>query len=384
VESGVLFQQPPDVDPNDSDNDGDPFNDHVFLHTAAGDGFINMADGRLMYMFGFSDVTDVNSNEVMNTGMLAAELPGSPTIIVKQGQKLFLTLTNVGMVVRPDLFDAHTIHFHGFPQAAPIFDGVPHSSIAINMGASLTYYYNLVEPGTYIWHCHVEATEHMQMGMLANIYVLPIQNNDPNGTDLNGFTHTTGNKYVYNDGDGSTFYDVEYPIQIHEFDPDFHDASLLVQPLPFANMNDRYPMLNGRGYPDTVDPNILYNTASDAGYTDNPSQPVNSLITAIKGQKILLRLTSVSTTQYHTLTTPGIPMRVVGRGARLLRGPDGKDLSYLTNAINMGGGDAIDVILDTTNIEPGTYFLYDANLNNLSNNEEDFGGMMTEIRIAAP
>jgi hypothetical protein len=383
VESGILFQRPADTDPDDSDDDGDQFNDHVFLHMAAGDGFVNMADGRLMYMFGFSDVTDLNANEVMDAGMLAGELPG-PTIVAMEGQKLFLTLSNVGMVVRPDLFDAHTVHFHGFPQAAPIFDGVPHSSIAINMGASLTYYYNLVEPGTYIWHCHVEATEHMQMGMLANIYVLPIQNNATDGTNLKGFTHSTGNKYVYNDGDGSTFYDVEYPIQIHEFDPDFHDASLLVQPLPFANMNDRYPMLNGRGYPDTVNPAVLYNTASDEGFTDHPSQPINSLITATKGQKILLRLTSVSTTQYHTLAVLGIPMRVVGMGARLLRGPDGKDLSYLTNSINLGGGDAIDVILDTTDTEVGTYFLYDTNLNNLSNNTEDYGGMMTEIRITAP
>ena len=50
----------------------------------------------------------------------------------------------------------------------------------------------------------------------------------------------------------------------------------------------------------------------------------------------------------------------------------------------MGGGDAIDVILDTADIETGTSFLYDTNLNNLSNNTEDFGGMMTEIRITAP
>ena len=31
--------------------------------------------------------------------------------------------------------------------------------------------------------------------------------------------------------------------------------------------------------------------------------------------------------------------------------------------------------------EVGTYFLYTTNMYNLSNNEEDFGGMMTEIRI---
>jgi hypothetical protein len=382
-QAGIYSQRPADTDPTDSDGDGDPFNDNVYVHVTAGDGFINMADGRLMYMFGFYDVTDIDDDQVFEAGTLAAELPG-PTIVVNEGQKLFLTLTNVGMVVRPDLFDPHTIHFHGFPQAAPLFDGVPTNSFSINMGASLTYFYNVVEPGTYVWHCHVEATEHMQMGMLANIYVLPKQNNKADGFKLKGFTHKTGNKYVYNDGDGSTYYDVEYPIQIHEFDPDFHDASLLVQPLPFANMNDRYPMLNGRGYPDTVNTDVLYNTASDEGFTDNPSQPINSLITATKGQKILLRLTSLSTTQYHTLTIPGIPMRVVGTGARLLRGPSEKDLSYETNSINIGGGDAIDVILDTTDIEPGTYFLYDANLNFLSNYTEDYGGMMTEIRIAAP
>ena len=37
--------------------------------------------------------------------------------------------------------------------------------------------------------------------------------------------------YVYNDGDGSTGYHVEVPLQIGSFDPDFHDASVFVQPL---------------------------------------------------------------------------------------------------------------------------------------------------------
>jgi len=57
---------------------------------------------------------------------------------------------------------------------------------------------------------------------------------------------------VYNDADGSTGYDVEVPIQIGSMDSYFHDEHLAVQPLPFANMHDDYPMLNGRGYPDTV------------------------------------------------------------------------------------------------------------------------------------
>ena len=47
----------------------------------------------------------------------------------------------------------------------------------------------------------------------------------------------------------------------------------------------------------------------------------------------------------------------------------------------MGGGESMDVILDTTGVTPGTYFLYTTNMNYLSNDTEDFGGMMAEIRI---
>ena len=54
------------------------------------------------------------------------------------------------------------------------------------MGASLTYYYNLQDPGTYMYHCHVEATEHMQMGMLGNLYVRPAQNGTPLGVCAGG------------------------------------------------------------------------------------------------------------------------------------------------------------------------------------------------------
>ena len=62
----------------------------------------------------------------------------------------------------------------------------------------------------------------------------------------------------------------------------------------------------------------------------------------------------------------------------------------MTNSIysaclkSLGGGEAIDVILDTTSVAPGTYFLYDTQYNYLSNYKEDFGGMMTEMKTALP
>jgi hypothetical protein len=39
------------------------------------------------------------------------------------------------------------------------------------------------------------------------------------------------------------------------------------------------------------------------------------------------------------------------------------------------------VILDTSGLTPGTYFLYTTNLDRLANDAENFGGQMTEIRI---
>ena len=217
-----------------------------------------------------------------------------------------------------------------------------------------------------MYHCHVEAAEHMQMGMLGNLYVRPRQNKLTAGTSLftafgtngantnnggttpppatnTGATHSNGAKYAFNDGDGTTRYDVEYPIQIGSFDPDFHDASFNVQPLPFAGMKDRYFLLNGRGYPDTVEPGVL-STIDPLGKVQ-PSQPVSSLITAAPGQRILLRISNLNVTQFNTLGTNGIPMQVVGLDARLLRDGAGNNMYYKTNSLTLGGGQSADVIL---------------------------------------
>jgi len=353
----------------------------VCMHLGAGDGYIKMADGRPMYMFGFSNLTGVPAANVMDVGTLDAAFP-APTIAVDEGDELYLNLTNVGMVMRPDLFDPHSVHFHGFPQASTVFDGVPESAVSIKMGATLPYYYAIVEPGTYMYHCHVEAAEHMQMGMLGNLYVRPAQN----GTAFtyNGRTYTT---FAYNDGDGSTGYDREYPIQIGSFDSQFHDSSEGVQPLPFAFMRDDYPMLNGRGYPDTVDPGTLTPPAENGS---KPSQLVSSLITASAGERVLLRISNLNVTRFYTLATLGLPMEVVGRDAKLLRGPDpdgagplvGKTFYYTTSSVTLGGGESVDVILDTAGTTAGdVYLLYTTNLNYLNNKTEEFGGMMTEIRI---
>ena len=148
-------------------------------------------------------------------------------------------------------------------------------------------------------------------------------------------------------------------------------------------MVDNYPMINGRGYPDTVDPRTDTFPPPD-GFNDTyvpTGQPVSSLITATAGEKVLLRISNLAITRFYTLQSLGIPMQVVGKDAKLLRTAGGLDLYYNTNSITIGGGESFDVILDTTGVAAGTYYLYTANLNYLSNDTEEFGGMMTEIQI---
>src|SRR5262245_39139028 len=117
----------------------------------------------------------IDPRPVMDVGVLNGNMP-APLIAIDEDDELFLTLTNVGQIMRPDLFEQHTVHFHGYPNASAFYDGVPDASVAINIGGSFTYYYLAPDAGTYIWHCHITPPEHLQMGMVGQLYVRPRQN----------------------------------------------------------------------------------------------------------------------------------------------------------------------------------------------------------------
>ena len=357
----------------------------------------------------------VDPRPIEDVGVMNGNIP-APLMAIDEDDEFFLTLTNVGMIMRPDLFEQHTVHFHGYPNASSFYDGVPDASVAINIGGSFTYYYLAPDAGTYFWHCHITPPEHLQMGMVGQVYVRPRQNRVPAGNSLynalvaqQGDLRTAcnsaadilcsnplpavntgatgGGKYAYNDGDGSTQYDVEYPLQIHGFDPSFHFVGMTFNPEQFVDMKDKYFLLNGRSYPDTVTPGPLQTESTDG--KNHFSQPLSSIINITAGQKALLRISDLDVTEYQTLASLGIPMKVIAINAKLLRDQAGNNLAYNTNSITLGGGESLDVILDTSVPKPdGTaytkgeiYYLYTPNLDHLSNDAENFGGLMTEVRI---
>jgi len=376
----------------------------------------------------------VDPRQIMDIGVMNGNIP-APLMAMDEDDEFFLTLSNVGMIMRPDLFEQHTVHFHGYPNASSFYDGVPDASVAINIGGSFTYYYLAPDAGTYFWHCHITPPEHLQMGMVGQIYVRPRQNRVPLNTNLRtalawqnqdlrtacnpavdilctavlpnaatdtlltlpgavqhndtvGTTTTNPNhgqpyKYAYNDGDGLTAYDVEYPLQIHGFDPNFHFVGMTFNPEAFVDMKDKFFLLNGRSYPDTVTPGPLTTMSSDG--RSHFSQPLPSIINIPAGGKALLRISMLSVTEYQTLASLGIPMHVVGYNAKLLRDQSGNNMDYYSNSITLGGGESLDVILDasnTTNYPAGSvFYLYTPQLDHLANDQENFGGLMTEVHI---
>jgi hypothetical protein len=363
----------------------------------------------------------VDPRQIMDIGVMNGNIP-APLMAMDEDDEFFLTLTNVGMIMRPDLFEQHTVHFHGYPNASAFYDGVPDASVAINIGASFTYYYLAPDAGTYFWHCHITPPEHLQMGMVGQLFVRPRQNrvlvggnlytarqqqdadlrtacvstNDilcsnplpAGGAAVNtatraGIGSTPSGNYAYNDGDGSTYYDVEYPIQIHGFDPNFHFVGMTFNPEAFADMKDKYFLLNGRSYPDTTTPGPLVTRSADG--VNHFSQPLPVIINIPAGKKALLRISDLDVSEYQTLASLGIPMTVIGYNAKLLRDQAGNNMYYNTNSITLGGGESLDVILDATDTTKypvgSVFYLYTPNLDHLSNDAENFGGLMTEVHI---
>jgi hypothetical protein len=350
----------------------------------------------------------VDPRPIMDVGVMNGNIP-APLMAIDEDDEFFLTLTNVGQIMRPDLFEQHTVHFHGYPNASAFYDGVPDASVAINIGGSFTYYYLAPDAGTYFWHCHITPPEHLQMGMVGQLYVRPRQNrvavggglraalvlqqSDPrtkcDSSDIlcsnplpapNSVTRAATGKYAYNDGDGSTYYDVEYPLQIHGFDPNFHFVGMTFNPENFDGIKDKYFLLNGRSYPDTVTDGPLETQSTDG--SKHFAQPLPSIIKIPAGKKALLRISDLDVTEYQTLASLGIPMKVIALNAKLLRDQEGNNMYYTTNSITLAGGESLDVILDASGYTAGqVFYLFTPNLDHLSNDAENFGGLMTEVQI---
>jgi FtsP/CotA-like multicopper oxidase with cupredoxin domain len=332
------------------------------------------------YIFGFRNITGLDATQKTNQKNKAQH--SAPLFWVNQFNPanpvdFKIQLTNLGLALRPDLFDAHTLHWHGFRNVIPFFDGEPTGSVAVPSGRDFTYVYRPREPGTYMWHCHVEDVEHVHMGMTGLVFVRPL----------------LGPKFMYNDA--STAFDREFAMFLSEVWADSHWADAHIQLPEWSDYKADFSLLNGRVYPDTLAPNgsidpfhPIRDASGDliapAGRPELKYQPFSSLVNCNAGERVALRFANLGFRE-QAMTLAGIQMRVVGRDATPMRGRDGTDTSYETDTINIGPGESFDVIF-TAPPHSGsgydTYMLYNRNYtrsNNLASG--GFGGQATEIRV---
>lgn len=349
------------------------------------------------YIFGFRNVTGLSDTQRANQKNKAQH--NAPLFWVDQfnGSNEFrMQLTNLGLALRPDLFDAHTIHWHGFRNVIPFFDGEPTGSVAVTTGRIFQYIYRPRDPGTYMFHCHVEDVEHVQMGMTGPVFVRPLQN----GQNFGGFT-----RFAYNDGNGSTGYHREFAMFCSEVWADSHWADAHIQLPEWSDYRADFALLNGRVYPDTLAPNSPINVPASAnaltvqtdaagdliptvGYEHLQYQPLSALVTCNAGERVLLRFANLGFRE-AVMTLAGIKMKVVGKDATPMKGRDGTDTSYEASTVSFGAGESIDAIFTApAYVGPGvydTYVLHDRayeRSNNLAaTGAARYGGRRTEVRI---
>jgi hypothetical protein len=364
--------------------------------------------GLTTYIFGFRNVTGLTDDQVSQQKMKAQH--SAPLLWLDQynpasPKNFIIRLRNIGMQMRPDLFDAHTIHWHGFRNVIPFYDGEPTGSVAVPPGQEFTYVFRPRDPGTYMYHCHVEDVEHVQMGMTGLVFVRPLQNGNT--------TLYPSGKYAYNDGDGSTGYDREFAMFLSEVFTWSHWADSHIQLPEWSDYRADFSLLNGRVYPDTLAPNgpidagtslhalsVQHDTTGDlvapAGRPDLKYQPHSSVVTCQPGERVLLRFANLGYKE-ASMSLTGIRLRVVGKDATPMRGRDGTDTSYLESTVNFGAGESIDAIFTAPTFSGGsgssgqgydTYVLYNRTYtrsDNLARNAPADpaagGGQRTEVRV---
>lgn len=334
-----------------------PLRADIYTHLAGTDGWISLPNKPTVYhpdnlapdpcntfVLGFADATafiNPATGSAAGTAGLAAlknhAQIDAPLLGYDEGKKVQISLTNLGFKQRPDVTDGHTIHWHGFKNAIPLFDGVPEMSVAPSVGRTIAFFYNLElgTAGTYMYHCHWEDVQHVQLGMRGMVYVRPMQN-------------TATAKYAYNDGDHSTQYDREFSCLLTDMWLRSHAEFSHIQETDWSDFTADAFLLNGRSYPDTLLPHRAGLSGANAARLKY--QPYGSLIRCNSGDRVLIRMSNLGYTT-PTMTMDGIRLKIVGRDASWLRG------NYVdTHTLRLGPGESVDAIFTAPHVTHRTSF----------------------------
>jgi FtsP/CotA-like multicopper oxidase with cupredoxin domain len=213
-------------------------NDVNFFMIARNTGEKVLANSDTIRVFGFAQSLSSQPN-----------VPG-PTITVNQGDSVHIDVWNVSQGA------PHTIHLHGL-DVDQQNDGVPMLSFDIPHMEHGYYHFKAPHAGTYLYHCHVASTIHVQAGMYGLIIVKP----------------SDGSNTTW---DGGIPYEREYAYFLSEIDTNWHvdsvlnhehDTSNVVHSLAIPKYEPQFFLINGFSDNQLIDESIeLLSAANEKNY----------------------------------------------------------------------------------------------------------------------
>lgn len=230
----------------------------------------------------------------------------SPIMWGETGDRVYITLINLGMITA-GIVDFHTIHIHGAHVATQL-DGFPESSFGVPMCTDfdmeppvVTYLFDTEHPGTYMYNCQVEASEHVQMGMYGALIVYPSMRS----LALAGIRRlwngrwffegklqehicesATNRNFAYNDV--RSYFDKEYIMLLSDIDTRWHDSIETGGNYNPVDFKPDFWLVNGRAFPDTLFPHHL--TPNPCNDRDVSQINYESYVHVKTGEMFMLRM----------------------------------------------------------------------------------------------
>jgi FtsP/CotA-like multicopper oxidase with cupredoxin domain len=303
------------------------------FNLTAQDAFITQPDGQSVYSWGYgcsASFAPVFAPAAITTGFCnTMQVPG-PTLIVTEGQKITVTLTNN---LSPSAGNT-SILFPGF-QLQAFADGTPGLlTQEAAHGQTVTYTFVASSPGTHAYYSGTQGDLQVEMGLYGAIIVLPanvppacIANTGnfagQNGVAENAWSETDFRLAPAAYDHAKTCYDREYLFQFSEIDPRIHTQALAQVTaagnctagnpgcslnVPTEPYHPAYFMINGRSMPDDMDANYAL---------PYPHQPYNGNPHMHPGEQVLLRIIGQGRWQ-HPFHEHGNHVRILGRDGNLI------------------------------------------------------------------
>jgi len=346
----------------------------------ATDGWWTMADGVQIYSYGFiggragGNISYLNKLGGLMTATLPATISGgplsaqellfagnaqfpAPLIYCAQGDLVTIYFKNLGVTQKTAPNDPHTIHLHGLDVNAAN-DGVPETSVAAipanallaGAGNVIVYAFTAPSAGTYFYHCHQEASIHVNMGMYGALIVY-----NQGEAGANSGPGSPGNLFGYN-------YRKDYVLLLSDTDILQHASEQAAQQrgrvFNPVNYKPQYWFINGLSFPNTIHaglPTFNYGNwlAAHPGYDALIKGSVGS------GDKVLLRMINMGF-QTHPMHMHGFHAKVIGSDQRPWTWAQstvtGEGLEK--NTITIGSGETYELLLDFSTVQVAS--TYDA------------------------